>query len=200
MHLIKLFVKGQTLDLGAGKLAWSHLITQYARKYISADYIKEHNDLRMIMDATKPFPIKDTTFDTVFCYSVLEHTSAPWMILPEIFRILKPEGHVILSVPFVFYLHGAPHDYFRFSKYGISKLSKDAGFLIERTIMNGGIFHFILNMPSVVISTLLYFLKLSFLIRPVTCLLLKIAQVFDRLFDPDCLFTMNVILVLKKEK
>lgn len=197
--LIKSFVRGVTLDLGAGKLAWRRLLAAYARSYISTDFTIEHPDLHMCLDATRPFPLQDDSVDTVFCYSVLEHTPAPWKVLPEIYRILKPNGYAIISVPFVFYLHGIPHDYFRFSKYGISKLAADAGFSIKKSVMNGGVFHFLLNMPSVVLSTFLYSLKSSFLIRPVTWLLFKIASLLDRCFDPKGLFTMNVVLVLQKE-
>jgi SAM-dependent methyltransferase len=197
--LIKTYVKGTTLDLGAGKLAWRKHISKQARYYISADYIKEHKDLNLLMDATKPFPLGDSTFDTVFCYSVLEHTPAPWLILPEIYRVLKNNSYAILSVPFIFYLHGAPYDYYRFSRFGISKLASEAGFTVSKTVLNGGLFHFLLNLPSILISSFLHCCSCHFLIPFSSRIFMKVAQLIDRLLDPDGNFTMNVILVLKKE-
>jgi len=37
---------------------------------------------------------------------------------------LKPGGKIILSTPFVFGIHDAPHDYFRYTKYGLRHLFK----------------------------------------------------------------------------
>jgi SAM-dependent methyltransferase len=199
LPIIKSFVKGVTLDLGAGKLAWRKSLMGSAKTYYSADVTQEHPDLDTLFDVTKPFPLESESFDTVFCYSVLEHTPKPGVVLPEIHRILKPGGSAIISVPFVFYLHGEPYDYFRFTKYGVKQLAKEAGFSIESMVMNGGIFHFLLNMPSIVLSSILFSLHCIWLIFPLTHFLCVCARILDRAFDPQGRFTMNIIAVLKKK-
>ena len=199
LPLIRSFVKGITLDLGAVKLAWRASLLSSAKTYHSADFTPEHPDLDMLFDVTRPFPLESETFDSVFCYSVLEHTRKPWLVLPEIHRILKPGGIAVISVPFVFYLHGEPHDYFRFSKYGVAHLAREAGFSIETMTMNGGIFHFLMNMPSIVLSSILFSLHCAPLIHPLTRLLCQCAHMLDRAFDPQGRFTMNIIAVLKKK-
>lgn len=41
----------------------------------------------------------DNTFDLLICSDVIEHLENPAQILQEIQRVLKPEGHVILTIP-----------------------------------------------------------------------------------------------------
>jgi SAM-dependent methyltransferase len=70
-----------------------------------------------------PFP--DECFDIVCLMEVLEHVYDPPQALVEIYRVLKPGGVLIFSVPFVFPLHDLPFDYFRFTKHGIELLLRD---------------------------------------------------------------------------
>ena len=60
------------------------------------------------------------SFDAVFMMEVLEHVPEPQQALSEIRRVLKPGGRLILSVPFIFPLHEEPHDYYRYTKYGLA--------------------------------------------------------------------------------
>lgn len=67
----------------------------------------------------------DASFDGVFCMEVLEHVQQPFDAARELARILKPGGVLVGSTPFLLGIHDAPHDYFRYTKYGISLLLKD---------------------------------------------------------------------------
>lgn len=49
-------------------------------------------------------PFKDESFDVVICKDILEHVLEPLDILREAKRILKKDGHIIISVPNHFYL------------------------------------------------------------------------------------------------
>ena len=44
-------------------------------------------------------PFKDDTFDKVFCSEVIEHTMNPDKVIREIYRVLKPEGICVVSIP-----------------------------------------------------------------------------------------------------
>ena len=74
--------------------------------------------------------IPPESFDYVISMSMLEHTQRPWCVMAEIGKVLKPGGYLYLSVPWIYPLHGEPHDYWRFSVPCLSKLARDAG-LIE---------------------------------------------------------------------
>ena len=69
----------------------------------------------------------DASFDAVFMMEVLEHVTEPQQALSEIRRILKPGGRLILSVPFIFPLHDEPHDYYRYTKYGLAYMLRNFG-------------------------------------------------------------------------
>lgn len=70
-----------------------------------------------------PFP--DNHFDSVFLIEVLEHVHNPHKAVSEIYRVLKPGGILVFSVPFIFPIHDRPHDYFRYTKYGLQLLLRD---------------------------------------------------------------------------
>lgn len=69
--------------------------------------------------------VNDESFDLVLCISVLEHTKHPIKIVNNIRRIVKKNGVVLVSVPFIMSLHDTPEDYWRFTKYGLLELFKD---------------------------------------------------------------------------
>jgi SAM-dependent methyltransferase len=69
--------------------------------------------------------ISSNYFDFVVCTEVLEHTLQPFDAVKEIKRILKPDGHVFLSVPFNFRIHGPLPDCWRFTEHGLRALFKD---------------------------------------------------------------------------
>ena len=67
-------------------------------------------------------PFEDESVEAVLCIEVLEHLAYPQRAVDELFRVLKPGGKLILSTRFVFPIHDAPGDYFRYTKYGIYHL------------------------------------------------------------------------------
>ena len=61
-------------------------------------------------------------FDHIDCCSVLEHVENPWRAALNLQRVLKKGGTILLSVPFVWRVHGYPDDYWRFTKSGIKSI------------------------------------------------------------------------------
>ena len=66
--------------------------------------------------------IRDASFDVVLCTEVLEHVPDPQRAIDEMYRVLVPGGQLLLTTRFLFPIHDAPHDYFRFTKYGLRHL------------------------------------------------------------------------------
>jgi len=72
--------------------------------------------------------VPDGSFDAVVCTQVLEHLPEPWVAVEEFRRVLVPGGRVIITAPLTWYLHELPHDYYRFTAYGLAHLLHRAGF------------------------------------------------------------------------
>jgi SAM-dependent methyltransferase len=77
------------------------------RKYLPADVKYQGLDIApefaapdiLIHDITSGLPFPDKSFDYVFMIEVLEHTPTAYSTAGEIYRILKPGGMWIVSVP-----------------------------------------------------------------------------------------------------
>lgn len=73
-------------------------------------------------------PLKDESVSSMLCLDVLEHVEEPWVACKEMYRVLKPCGHLFIRVPFILYYHpekGYYEDYYRFTKEGLRYLLKD---------------------------------------------------------------------------
>ena len=64
-------------------------------------------------------------FDAIVCSEVLEHLWAPHQAVDNMRASLREGGRLILTVPFVFPIHSAPHDYFRYTRHGLEVLLRD---------------------------------------------------------------------------
>lgn len=70
-------------------------------------------------------PLEDNSYECILCTEVLEHVRDPKLAVSELYRVLKPGGKIIVSTPFVYPLHQVPHDYWRFTKYGLRNLFQE---------------------------------------------------------------------------
>jgi SAM-dependent methyltransferase len=73
----------------------------------------------------------------VLCSEVLEHVQRPWVALPELFRVIRPGGTIIITTLFCFHIHGYPDDYYRYTDSGLKVLLSDAGFVDINTKYGG---------------------------------------------------------------
>ncbi len=106
----------RVLDIGSGGSSYGRFFPN--RLTIDIDPQRKPD---VIGDAHN-LPFKDGEFSLVLCTEVLEHTLEPQKVINEIKRVLKTGGRVILTTRFVYPLHDTPHDYWRFTKYGLLKL------------------------------------------------------------------------------
>ncbi len=84
-------------------------------------------------------PIEDGTVDAVTSFSLIEHTHSPHLVVDEMYRILRPGGYVLLSVPFIHPYHGGNcPDYYRFTKDGLKYLFRN--FSSVEIQSDGGVF------------------------------------------------------------
>jgi len=133
-------IKGVVYDLGCGEMPYRGWVLQFADSYVGVDWSHSLHDLKadVLADLNAQLPIEDGVADTVISFSVLEHLREPEMMLTEAHRLLKPGGSIVLQVPFMWWVHEAPHDYFRFTRYGLEYLFRKAGFVEIEVSANTG--------------------------------------------------------------
>lgn len=71
--------------------------------------------------------------DVVICEQVLEHVVDPWAAARTLRRLAKPDGRVIVTVPFLIRIHPDPEDYWRFTPAGLRVLLQRAGLDVLET-------------------------------------------------------------------
>ncbi len=74
-------------------------------------------------------PFDDRSFDVVICTQVLEHAYKPEKIIAECSRVLRPDGKIFISMPFVYPEHEIPFDFQRFTKYKLQRLLEANNFV-----------------------------------------------------------------------
>lgn len=60
-------------------------------------------------------PLPSNSVGTVLAFSVFEHVQRFWRGFDEVYRVLRPDGVLLVSTPFYFHVHAYPHDYWRFT-------------------------------------------------------------------------------------
>lgn len=123
-------VSGRVLSIGSGSDADGQ--GRYYRDYfVSAESyttseVEPLPDCDLVLDVRSMPEIPTGSFDGIFCSGVLEHVDDYAAGLREITRVLAPGGVLLLGLPFRQGLHMEPHDYWRFTEYGIRYLLRDA--------------------------------------------------------------------------
>jgi SAM-dependent methyltransferase len=74
-------------------------------------------------------PLADESVDSAILFEVVEHCADPRIVVAEGYRVLKPGGCLLFSVPFTYQLHGVPFDYQRLTPAGARHLFGKAGFV-----------------------------------------------------------------------
>ena len=104
------------------------------------NYVKNFSTYLYSIDidpSKKPDQIIDLT-DPNFCqnylgekvnlvciFEVLEHTKNPSLAIKNIYNLIDKDSVVLLSTPFIFNIHDAPNDFYRFTKYGLKEIFKE---------------------------------------------------------------------------
>lgn len=159
------------------------------------DYVGDIND------GLKAVP--DSNFDFILCTQVLEHIKNPSWAFREFYRILKPDGKIFLTTNFIYQIHMAPNDFYRFTKFGLQYLGESNGFAVEHLKPQGGIFHTLSYIITVLPIRL--FLKKSKALYHLYLILFSIPIVFLNLmsyfldvFDVDKEITINYEAIYRR--
>ena len=188
---------GRLLDVGCGHKPYLDLQQERADSCFGVEYDRcRYRDTPPEVWASIELPFCDESFETVFCAQVLEHVSEPAQLLREIGRVLRPNGHLILSAPHIWGIHEEPHDYFRFTNFGLQHLAEKAGLTAVKLEAMAGYW---VTAGTRLCYYLQQFEKIGMkpVLLPVYALVQVLASVFDRIHrvESDC---WNFLLVARK--
>jgi SAM-dependent methyltransferase len=129
-------IGGTLLDAGAGNQPYGTWYAPLVKRAVSVDAapILGLNALAMV----DHLPFADGRFDTVLATEVLEHVDDAERAVAEIYRVLRPGGHVLATVPYLYPTHEPPYDFRRFTHYGLRRLLERHGFTDVEVTSKGG--------------------------------------------------------------
>lgn len=195
------YAKGKILDIGCGEKPFYPFVKDKVDEYIGVDHPDTPHS-KAYIDVFAPahdLPFQDNYFDVVLLTQVIEHLETPLAVLKEIYRVLKEDGILIISWPFLYPIHEAPRDFFRYTSYGMEYLSQKSGFLIKKLTPVSGFWITYFSFLSIYIlrkSKLIYGLLFPLIfIFKYFCLLL---EMIDRNADSRSAWTWSYYIILEK--
>jgi SAM-dependent methyltransferase len=130
------------LDAGAGEGQYRG---QFGRQWYCGvdlavgDGSWDYSRLDALADLTA-LPFRDRAFDAAIHIVTIEHLREPGAALCEMARVLAPGAMLLIAAPHEWEVHQAPHDYFRYTRYGLAYLLERAGFEVCEMRASGGYF------------------------------------------------------------
>lgn len=95
------------------------------------------NSAPNLLAKAENIPLSNSSIDTVLLCEVLEHVEEPQLVISEIYRILKENGYLILSTPFLYRIHADPYDFQRYTDTKLRKILEKSQFTIIELKKNG---------------------------------------------------------------
>jgi len=204
IKLLSRSARGTLLDVGCGSKPYETLFPNVSA-YIGCDLeISGHNHHRSRIDYFydgKSLPFANESYDWVVSFETFEHIFNLDQVLNEIHRVLKPGGHLLVTVPFCWGEHEVPHDFARYSSFGLVFQLEGHGFEIIQHQRTGS---YLLTLTQLFQNYVFHYLlprkgRLNFLIAPLIFLPMNIAVLLLDLILPKGpeLYLNNVVLCRK---
>jgi SAM-dependent methyltransferase len=127
---LRQYARGKLLDLGCGKVPLFLAYKDYVKEITCVDWEKTLHKNEYVdfdCDLTKGLPFSDGSFDTILLSDVLEHIPQPEHLWREMSRILSVNGKIIMNVPFFYWLHEQPYDYYRYTEFALRQFVEKSG-------------------------------------------------------------------------
>jgi SAM-dependent methyltransferase len=123
-------LRGRLIDIGCGLKPYEGRFGPQVTEHVGVEHEATPHGLSRadLLGTAYAIPAPDGSFDSAVCSAVLEHLEEPEQALRECLRILRPGSPAIYTIPFIWHIHEAPRDFYRYSNYGIDHLFRKAGF------------------------------------------------------------------------
>ena len=131
------YFKGKVLDIGGGRKRGA-FIPPKTKEWIFADISPELKP--DVICNVENMKFNDNIFNTIKATELFEHVQKPEQGIKECYRVLKKNGYLIVSMPFLYPIHGDPYDYQRWTKHKWKTIAKQTNFKVEKIITIGYFF------------------------------------------------------------
>lgn len=197
-------LNGKLLDFGCGNKPYKDLFD--VSEYIGIDIENEAHDhsqepVDVFYDG-KRIPFENGHFDNVFSSEVFEHVFNLDEMIEEISRVLRKDGKLLITLPFVWIEHEKPNDFARYTRFGIAHLLQKHGFEIEKSERSSTFIETIAQLASAYIYNT--FIPSPTVLRwPLTILLIAPVNILGSILsfvlpDNKDLFLNHIIIARKK--
>ncbi|MCX7696305.1 MAG: class I SAM-dependent methyltransferase [Bacteroidales bacterium] len=127
------FLKGNVMDFGCGISPYRPYIS--CNKYYRVDFevtfqFEDDRKDEIIFYNGNEVPFANNSLDGILATEVLEHVPEVELIIKEFYRILKPGGYVLISIPFAWGEHNIPYDFRRLTSFGLRYIFEKNGFKV----------------------------------------------------------------------
>jgi SAM-dependent methyltransferase len=164
---------GRLLDLGCGKVPLYGIYRSLVSEVTCVDWIAgEHIDHQC--DLSEALPFGDASYNTIILSDVLEHVPDPAKLWSEMARLLAPGGKVVMNVPFFYWLHAHPYDYYRYTQFALERFVAINGLKLILLEPLAGVVEVLVDLQSKLLA------KLPIVGAPLAVLLQAIARAFGR--------------------
>jgi SAM-dependent methyltransferase len=132
----------RVLDAGAGEGQYAHYFAPH--RYCGVDLAVgdtawDYGKLDAVADLGA-LPFRTESFDAALHIVTIEHLREPACALAEIARTLRRGATLLIAAPHEWEVHQAPHDYFRYTRYGLAYLLEKSGYEVVEMQPAGGYF------------------------------------------------------------
>lgn len=198
------FKGGTVLDVGCGIKPYQELFDldfYWGIDILGGGHSDEAKECALFFDG-KTLPVKSSSVDKVISNQVLEHVFTPDRFMGEIYRILKPGGLLLLTVPMVWDEHEVPYDYARYTSFGIRDILARNGFEITEQLKSTSYLETVFQMLSAYVAGISnnFNKYIQLLIVMCICSIIQITGILLSTILPKRggFYLDNVILAIKK--
>jgi len=194
-------LSGRLLDIGCGAKPYKDMcinVDEHLGIEIDDEYPLQKSDADYLYDG-KVMPIGDKSFDSALASEVLEHVFNPDVFFKEVNRVLKVDALFLISTPFLYKEHGQPHDYARYTSFGLEHILNEHGFEVVKKIKTGnGIEVFFQGVSSYIFKVFKLRFPFILLIFPLIFLMNVFGLVLSKVLPRnDDMYLENIFLAKK---